>query len=144
MKTAYLSLFLGLFLLLGCTINQKKRFDQVQVGMDKDQVLGLLASPQRTQRWQGMDRWTYIFFEDEIKFEKEIHFLEGTAAYVGDIPKPALSADERDKKQDEENAEYDRNYQTKRDENRKSYEDYGSDGSNSTTPRYVPEFKPIQ
>lgn len=134
-------------LLLGsaCTINQKKRFDEVKVGMEKTDVLNLMASPQISRRWHGMDRWTYIFWEDDTRYEKEVHFQDGKAAYVGETYKPALSAEERDKKIDEENAEADKLAQTQREEARKKYLQYEDDiQGTDKTQRYVPEFKPVQ
>jgi outer membrane protein assembly factor BamE len=148
MKASFQTLlfvFLAALISFGCTINQKKRFDQVQVGMEKDQVLSLMASPQHAERWHGLDRWTYIFYEDELRNEKEIQFSEGKAIYVGDPVKPAVSADERDRKNEEANREVEKQLQSKRQENRQSYENYeGTSTDSQKNPKYVPEYKPIQ
>lgn len=141
----FITLFLSSFLFVSCTINQKKRFEQVQVGMDKDDVLRLLASPQITQRWHGMDRWTYIIYDDEIRLDKEVHFAEGKAVYVGEAYKPALSAEQRDQKNEELNAELDKIAKAQKEENLKSYNQYeDSIRGTDTKPAYVPEYKPVQ
>ena len=88
----FLSLFFSLLSLSGCAYSQKKQFDQVQVGMEKNTVLSIMDSPQRTQRWHGMDRWTYIFYESDQRIEKEVHFEEGKANYVGDVCQAKVSA----------------------------------------------------
>lgn len=145
MKVFISTLLLSSLFFVGCTINQKKRFERVQVGMDKDEVLGLLASPQITQRWHGMDRWTYIIYEDDVRLDKEIHFSEGKAVYVGDAYKAPLSAEQRDQKNEEANAEADKLATAQREENRKAYRQYeDSLTGTEAKPAYVPEFKPVQ
>lgn len=140
-----ITLLLSSLILIACTINQKKRFDRVQIGMDKDEVLSLMASPQITQRWHGMDRWTYIIYEDDVRLDKEVHFTEGKATYVGDAYKPPLSAEQRDQKNEESNAEVEKLAKTQKEENRKSYRQYeDSFQGTENKPVYVPEYKPVQ
>lgn len=83
----FLFLFLQ-FILIGCQTSMYHQFEQVNLGMDKDDVLQIMGSPQRTQRWRGKDRWTFVFYEDRIRFEKEVQFHEGIATYVGQIWQP--------------------------------------------------------
>lgn len=137
-------LCLSVMFLSGCTISQKKQFEKVQVGMDKDQVLTLLDSPQRTQRWHGMDRWTYIFYEQDFRFEKEIHFDEGNAKYVGDVYKPEISADEQDKKNEAANLEVEALLQARKDDNSTAYPRYEERTHGTDGVRYVPQFGPVQ
>lgn len=141
----FITLLLSSLFFVGCTINQKKRFEKVQVGMDKDEVLRLLASPQITQRWHGMDRWTYIIYDDDVRLDKEVHFSEGKAVYAGDAYKPPLSAEQRDQKNEEANAEAEKLAKAQREENRKAYRQYeDSVIGTEAKPAYVPEFKPVQ
>ena len=50
--------------------------------------LDIWENPSRTQRFHGKDRWTYIFYDQSIRFEKEIQFFEGNAIYIGDTWQP--------------------------------------------------------
>ncbi len=128
--------------MLGCATDMKKQFDRVKVGMEKNDVLGLMDSPHRAQRWHGMDRWTYIFYADDMREEKEVHFLNGTANYVGDTFKPILSAEEHDKQNDIANTEVEKTLKTRREQ---IHQSLSNDLNPQTTTRsYVPQFTPIQ
>jgi outer membrane protein assembly factor BamE len=143
MKNLFI-LILSLSFLVGCATDQKDQFEKVQVGMEKNDVLGLLDSPQRTQRWHGKDRWTYIFYDDNNRIEKEVHFLEGKAQYVGDVYKPEVSAEEQDRINEASNREVDAQMQAKHQENRKAFQDYESQSKGQDGIRYVPQYTPIQ
>lgn len=138
------SLFITTLLLTGCTISQKKQFEKVEVGMEKDQVLGLLDSPQRTQRWHGLDRWTYIFYDENLRLEKEIHFNEGKANYVGDVYAPPVAAEDQDKLNEAANQEQDTLLQARKDDFRKIYRSYEGQIHDKETIRYVPRYEPVQ
>lgn len=146
MKSVFFFIILSaLFICGACTISQKNRFEDVKVGMEKTDVLLLLDSPQISRRWHGMDRWTYIFWEDNVRYEKEVHFQDGKAAYVGETYKPELSAEERDKKNEQENLEVEKLAQSRKEEARKSYIQYQEETQGTDQKiRYVPEFKPVQ
>jgi outer membrane protein assembly factor BamE len=137
-----LLLFCGFF--LGCASNPKQQFDQVKVGMEKNDVLLLMDSPQRTQRWQGKDRWTYIFYEKDLRFEKEVHFQEGVANYVGDIYHPEISADEQDLRNATANKELEDFEKSRQAEARKALSEYELRTRGQDTIRYVPQFVPVQ
>lgn len=145
MRNLFLLLFCPL-LFIGCATNMKDQFDQVKVGMEKNDVLGLMDSPQRTQRWKGMDRWTYIFYDKDMRIEKEVHFAEGKAAYVGEVYKPAVSAEQQDAINEASNAEIEAKYQALREENKKNFGNMnGPEGGGADdSPRYVPQFEPVQ
>lgn len=99
-------LFLAAMTLLsGCQLSQQglKSFEKVKPGMEKPEVLDIVGSPDRRQRWHGMDRWTYIYFEKDRREEKEIHFDEGKATYVGARVAPEISAEEQDTMNDDAN-----------------------------------------
>lgn len=137
--------FSAIVILSGCTVSPKRQFEKVKVGMDKNDVLALMDSPQRTQRWKGLDRWTYVYYENDLREEKEVHFSDGKASYVGEVFKPQVSAIDQDKANEESNAQLDALALSQKEDARKnfkSYEDYVS-GSDSV-PRYVPQFKPLE
>jgi hypothetical protein len=85
-------------LLCSCVTPQYKRFVDVKVGMEKDQVLEAAGGgPTRTNRVDSEDRWTYVMPKDGDFITKEVRFREGKSTFVGD-PQPALiSAEEQDK-----------------------------------------------
>ncbi len=69
-------------------------------GMDKDQVLNEVGTPQLTKRRNGMDIWQFSFYQGENKTIKEVHFKDGKVVYRGAsiLPKSnetAKSIDER-------------------------------------------------
>ena len=143
MKYAVLSL-LSVLLFIGCATTQKQQFEKVQMGMEKDQVLALMESPQRTQRWHGMDRWTYIYYEDNQRVEKEVQFSEGKATYVGDVFKPAVSAEEQDTANENSNREVEALVQARKDDLAKQYPAYENQVQGTDGVRYVPQFEPVQ
>lgn len=130
--------------LSGCAYNQKKQFEAVQVGMEKGQVLEIMDSPQRTQRWHGMDRWTYIFYENDQRIEKEVHFAEGKANYVGEVFQPKISAVEQDQINEQSNLEVEALVQARKADISNQYQTYESQVQGSDTIRYVPQFEPVQ
>jgi len=139
-------LFLLSFVFLaGCATSPKSQFTQVQVGMDKDQVLDIMESPQRTQRWHGMDRWTYIFYSEDQRTEKEVQFAEGKSNYVGNVFQPPVSADEQDVLNENSNREVEALLQALKEDSAKQYSDYDDGGGRgSSTIRFVPQFEPVQ
>lgn len=141
MRSLLLS-FLSMLLFLGCTTDMKKQFQQVKVGMEKNDVLGLMDSPQRTQRWHGMDRWTYIYYSDDMREEKEVHFQNGIANYVGESFKPEISADEQDHRNDQANVELEKTLKIRRQEIQNSITtDYPAQPNIKSS---VPQFVPVQ
>ncbi len=94
-KTLYILLFA--FFGFGCQTPPLKDYKRLTLGMEKHDVLEIMGNPTRTQRWQGKDRWTYIFYDSGIRLEKEVHFFENTSVYVGEPLKPEVSAEEQDK-----------------------------------------------
>jgi len=141
---SFIILLFSCFFFLGCATNMRQQFERVQVGMEKDDVLGLMDSPQRTQRWHGMDRWTYIFYTDGTRYEKEVHFDAGVAKYVGEVYKPEVSATEQDIKNEEANKQVEALAQTRREEVNKAFPDYEQQSKGTDGIRYVPQYKPVQ
>lgn len=130
---------------LGCQTNEIKAFSKVRPGMEKGAVIDIMGSPQRSERWHGKDKWTYIFYNQNSRYEKEVQFLGGKSLYVGDVSKPEISAEEQDRMNEESNQALATAYATERALNKKNAMQFheNSEG-NSSDVRYVPEFKPVQ
>lgn len=134
-----------LILLSGCQTSMLKSFDQVHAGMDKHQVLEAMGSPTATTRLHGKDRWIYRFYDDKIRFEKEVHFLNGTVVHKGDSWEPTneRTAEAADKRA----AEAEATYQAEaiaREEARKSsaeaFAEYERNSRNAKDVKYMPAF----
>lgn len=135
---------IGSLLLLGCQTNMLKAYQKLTPGMEKDDVLEVMGSPQRTQRFHGKDRWTYIFYEDRVRYEKEIQFFEGNAVYVGEPWQPEVSAAQVDAKNEASNKALEEDALKKYQDNPKAYSNYESEVRGTDKVRYIPTFKPVQ
>ncbi|MEN0057887.1 MAG: outer membrane protein assembly factor BamE [Bdellovibrio sp.] len=133
-------------LLAACQTSMLKQFEKVKAGMEKDDVLDIMGSPQRTQRFHGKDRWTYIFYDDRIRFEKEIQFFEGNAVYIGEIsqPEPEQSAVAIDTSNEDRNKEIDAQLARDMEEHRRAYDQYELKSKGADKVRYLPTFEPIR
>lgn len=94
-----------LSLVVGCQTNLKNQFDGLKLGMDKDQVLSAIGGPRAVTRFHGKDRWFLMFYQDGMRYEKEIHFTNGVATYIGENYEPpeeksAAAADKLNETQD--------------------------------------------
>lgn len=140
------------FAFTACQSTPLKDFSTIKPGMEKHDVLETMGSPRRTQRLHGRDRWTYVFYEKKIRFEKEIQFFEGNATYIGDTwePAPELSAPTVDQSNEVKNTALDAAIAREAAESRSAYENYeanirGTSNNHTTdTPRYIPVFKPLR
>lgn len=129
-----------------CQTSMLKQFDEVKPGMEKDDVLELMGSPNQTQRSQGKDRWYYTFYDKKMRFQKEVQFFEGSAVYVGDFYQPpaeqtAIAVDNRNA---ERNQKMDEQIKKDIQENRNAYEGYEAKTRGEDKVRYVPTFVPVQ
>lgn len=129
-----------------CQTSMLKQFGEVKPGMEKDDVLDLMGSPSRTQRYHGKDRWTYVFYDDRIRFEKEVQFFNGNAIYVGDISQPEVTktAMAVDAINEQKNKEIDEQIAKEVEQHRKEYSDYEAKARGEDKVRYVPEFESIR
>lgn len=122
-----------------------KQFSRLQVGMEKDDVLVMMESPQRTQRWKGQDRWTYIIYDDNNnRTLKEVHFENGRVVYTGDPQIPAVGADKQDQINQESNTEIENLSKAQQQQQRQEFPKYEESVKGSDQIRYVPQFDPIQ
>lgn len=136
--------FISALFLTACQTNMLKEYQSLHLGMEKDDVLSKMGSPQRTQRFHGKDRWTYVFYEDRIRYEKEVQFFEGNAIYLGDIWQPEVSAVQTDVKNEASNKAYSDDIAKKYQDNPKAYSNYENEVRGLDKVRYVPDFKPVQ
>ena len=129
-----------------CQTSMLKQFQALKPGMEKDDVLDIMGSPSQTQRFHGKDRWTYIFYDQSIRFEKEVQFFEGNAIYIGDTWQPPVeqSAFVADKKNEEKNLAIDAELEREAHEARTAYSAYESKVKGEDKVRYLPVFKPLQ
>ena len=131
-----------------CQTKPKDDFAQLKPGMYKNEVLGIMGSPQRTQRWHGMDRWTYIYFEERDRAEKEVHFSEGKATYVGGAYVPAVSAADQDRIYEAQNVEIEKEFAAQREAARKArvlqLPTFEEEVSGANEIRYVPQYVPMK
>ena len=120
-------------------------FNKVKTGMDKDDVLETMGSPRSSQRFHGKDRWRYVFYEDNIRYEKEVHFLEGLATYVGDTwePPTETSAVVVDQKNEQLNNRIDALLKEEAAKAKTESGEYQLQVKGSDKIRYVPEFKGV-
>lgn len=92
LSVVWLSLFLS-----ACQTPRYREFEQVKVGMSKEQVLSVAGNPSNRDRKQSVDRWTYNLHDHpDGKTVREVHFFEGVSIYVGPKQLPAVSADQQD------------------------------------------------
>lgn len=144
-------LLLGLLALVLCACQGSpvKRFESIHPGMDKHQVLEIMDSPNTTTRLHGQDRWLYVFYEDKIRFRKEVHFLDGVVVYSGDPHQVTgeSSAEARDQKAFEdaaaEDARRERGYQDAKN-NAKMFEAYENKVKGTQTVTPLPTFEEIK
>lgn len=88
-------LYLALLVALGCASPRYSSFEQVRTGMEKDQVIELMGSPNSHRRVRDEDRWGYVFYKDDLREEKAIHFVKGRVVYIGEPirPSPEVAAE---------------------------------------------------
>lgn len=129
----------------GCQTHMGADFQKLKVGMEKPEVVDIMGSPQRTQRWRGLDRWTYIYYEREMREEKEVHFDQGKASYVGAKYVPPVSAEQQDAINEASNREVEERVRRNREEAARQLENYeGELQGTESNPGYVPVFDPVQ
>ncbi|MCE3010299.1 MAG: outer membrane protein assembly factor BamE [Proteobacteria bacterium] len=130
-------------LVMGCQMSPSKQFNKVSVGMEKDQVLEIMGSPQQTLRRSGADRWTYVFYNTETQESRQVHFSEGKAIYVGEVYKPEVSAEDQDTMNAQSNAALEAQWQQERIKRAKA-PTYEETVKGTHEIRYAPSFVPVQ
>ena len=153
-------LTLMIALIVGCQTAAHIDWTRVHAGMDKEQILEVMGNPVRTERMNNKDRWTFVFYENQVRQIKEVIFLDGISIYTGDHQEPpvqqsaatvdaqrlkqAIENEEADKR-DKENEKLRKRHLPSTDE-QPNHSGRDSNGNKSTTqpnPRYAPEFEPL-
>lgn len=132
--------------LSACQTNMLKQFARVKNGMDKHDVVELMGSPNTTTRFHGKDRWLYVFYEDNVRYNKEIHFNDGIITYAGETwqPETEKKADIVDKKNESLNLALDLEDKQKKENARKAYSDYEKELRSEDKVQYMPVYTPVQ
>lgn len=133
-------------LLASCQSVPLKDFESLQTGMDKNQVLNRMGSPSTSTRFKGMDRWIYKIYDNDLRYIREVHFLDDKAVYVGEEHQPEESRKAEvidEKNQAEEIVIAEREVQHKKDLE-KSYQDYQKKAKLQDGVKYMPKFVPIK
>jgi outer membrane protein assembly factor BamE len=132
--------------LTGCQTNMKKAFEEIQPGMDKGQVLEIIGGPRAVTRFHGKDRWFISFYHQGTLYEREVHFTDGKATYVGAPYEPPVdqSAAAVDKKNQETNDQIFKELTETRGQMGQAAQDYEDKVKGNDKVRYVPEFQPVQ
>ena len=129
---------------LACQTNQLKQFNTLQNGMDKDTVLESMGTPYSNVRSKGIDKWTYVFYDQQIRYEKEVHFKSGNVIYIGEpvtAKEPSAVADAKIAAQDtQEELELSK----RKEENKKAFSNYEEETKSSKKVKYAPTYTPIQ
>lgn len=149
MKLLRLVFLFGSFLIISCQTNMVKEFDSLKVGYDKHQVIDKLGSPRNMTRMGGEDRWYYLFYNQEQRIQKEVHFKDGLVVYFGDkkLPQPTLIPEAIDAKNDQINTEIDLKTKAKEEASKNAYLDYlkfEQKVKRQDRIEYLPDFEPIQ
>ena len=62
------------FLLLSCATPQHERFTKLKIGVDKTQALDIVGSPNFSERRNGQDEWTYVYYKNNELLSKRLFF----------------------------------------------------------------------
>lgn len=141
-----LPLFLVGLLAISCETSMVRQFEGVKMGMEKTEVLALMGRPNQTQRAHGKDRWFYNFYDNQIRFQKEVQFFEGNAIYIGDVWQPPVtqSAAAVDAANAQQNKLVDEQIAKDIETHRRDYEGYEAKSKGEDKVHYVPQFEPVQ
>lgn len=144
-----LPLLLLSWTLTACQGSPLRDFEGIQLGMDKHQVLEKMDSPNASTRFHGRDRWIYSFYDHNIRFDKEVHFLRGVVVYSGDPvdPEVARSAAKEDANNAEIEAAYQKDVAARRQaqkDNAAMYRDYEARIRNRDKVKYMPDFQDVK
>lgn len=134
-------------MLLSCQTHEAREFSKIKIGMEKTDVLEIMENPLRSERKNGLDEWTYVYYEKDTRLEKLIRFEGGKVVFIGDRPPPPISAEKRDEIQAVENQKKEEESLKRKEKNIKSYENFEKKGRGEGIKegeiKYLPVFKPI-
>ncbi len=140
-------IIVSLFFMFGCQTSQVRQFSKIKSGMEKSEVLDLMGTPWTTIRFHGKDRWIYVIYEEGVRSEREVHFLNGSSVYVGDAWKPeeVKTAVARDKSNEDLEKQMSEETAKFKKENKNAYSDYEKEVKGvGKKVIYMPDFEEIK
>lgn len=60
-----------------CALTPYEGSQKLKVGLDKDEVLELMGSPNTSDRKNGLDEWVYVFYHEKKEYRKLLVFENG-------------------------------------------------------------------
>ena len=87
-KSFFLILALLLISLLGlgqaCQTAAIERFSKIKESMSKDEVLEIVGSPNRTEQFDGKEKWAYKYYTGDSVELKQVTFQNGAVISFGE------------------------------------------------------------
>lgn len=74
-----------ILLITGCASLSLKKFEQLELGISKSDVLEKLGSPFQSQHRDEVDYWMYRFYQDGSWVTREVQFKKGQVIYIGQV-----------------------------------------------------------
>lgn len=140
--------FLACLFLISCQTNMARQFEKIKTGDDKDTVLDYLGSPRHVTRMPSEDRWYYTYYNDDVRYQKEVHFKNGLVVYAGEKQKAKPEHDPVliDNKNAEINAKFNAEEEKRKEDSKNAYKDYlgyQKKASKESEVKYIPDFEPV-
>lgn len=135
------------FSLSACQHSPVRQLEKVKNGMDKTEVLELMGTPWTTTRLHGKDRWIYVFYDNNVRVEREVHFSNGAVVYVGEAwqPEPEKQAEIRDKKNDDLNKQWVEEEKKNKEIRQNAYSEYEKEvKGEGKKVKYLPDYQEIK
>jgi outer membrane protein assembly factor BamE len=128
--------------LCACQTSMVRAFEKLHPGMDKHQVLEVVGTPNTKTRLHSQDRWIYRFYDDGIRYDREVHFLDGMSIYIGEPLKPvaAETAQEKDLRNEQQELIYEQEKVKKNKSVESSYSQYEAQVKGQDKVNYLPQF----
>lgn len=136
-----------LLYIISCQTSPVKTFDEdVKIGMDKNQILHIMGTPNTSGRFHGKDRWIYVVYDNDVRYRKEVHFDDGHAVYVGNeyVPPAGKQASAVDHTQSAEEQVIQAEEKKQNQEVGNQLNKYEDDIHGKNNVIYLPQFQPIK
>lgn len=65
--------------------------------MSKDRVLSRMGSPHYATHFKGEDHWFYLYYDHQMRTEREVDLAHDKVVYAGPVRKPRYSARQIDR-----------------------------------------------
>jgi hypothetical protein len=100
-------------------------------------------------RINGEDHWYYMYYNDDVRLQKEVHFRDGLVVYFGDKKAPSadLMPEAIDAKNEKVNKDLDAASQARAEASKNAYLDYvkyEKKVKKQDRVDYLPEFEPVE